>query len=364
MTSLPESGEGLQPLVLSAKELDFPLVADVFDAPIEVAAVIVSSPIFADHARKMLQEAGIALFVRSSEASLPDRCLVDKNGVISLPVKSSVSAICSVFNKRNLAEYQKFGVTKIGYFRFKFCLFRLFSIQPEAFDDDAIIESHLYNQMIELSDQHWESIRCVLSDLTSAEMREMGIDVAAEVNPDMGLRGPRAMKRWGPELRAISRFLDDHDIHIQICAPFISSADEYGEFLEHITEAGIDLSRVGVGFTLEVPSLADNLDELFEKMRVDFMGVGTSDLFALYNGIDRNSSDLHVEPGSKANTALLERVVATAASHGVPIFVCGEIRRDVSVMSPLLSRGVRELISSARMDELVSVTKLSSENNT
>lgn len=347
--------------VVYADHLDFALVNAVLRKA-TVSAVVVATNDFADHARKMLQEAGIALFVHDASTAFDtelDRCLIDSQGMTKLGKGAPISAICSVLNDRNLKEYRRFGIDKLGYFRFKFCLFQLFSEFPEAHQDPTQVEEYLLQRLGELGRQHWTSIRCVLSDPTSAELAEMGITVATEVNPDLGLRGPRTMNRWVPELRAIRRFMESSEVPIHICAPFISSADEYSQFLSLIDDIGIDLERVKVGFTLEVPAVADSLESLFSSHRVDFMGVGTSDLFALYNGVDRNNPWLSVDANSPANVGLLRRIVATASEFDVDLFVCGEIRRNDDLMTALLNEGVSELICSARRDELVKVTRLS-----
>lgn len=356
--SVDESAEG-DDCVLYSSHLDFALVNRVLGAR-SISAVVVSAREFADHARKMLQEAGIALVIHDEEPvdDVNTRCVVDASGLTILKQGVPITAICSVMNDRNLREYRRFGITDLGYFRFKFCLFQLYSTEPDSYRNPHRVEEFLLERLRELGSQHWTSIRCVLSDPTSAELAELGITVPPEVNPDLGIRGPRALDRWTPELNAIKRFMDESDIDIQICAPFISNAAEYKHFLDAIERSGIELDRIRVGFTLEVPAMADRLADLFADLRVDFMGIGTSDLFALYNGIDRNNPDLKVVPNSPANISLLRRIVSEAAAHDVQMFVCGDVRRDSELMASLIRDGVGELISSARIDELIDVARL------
>lgn len=339
--------------------LDCAVASKVVNTP-SIGAVVVTTNEFSDHARKMLHESGIGLVVyNGGELDKKSRCIVDRDGLTTISEGVPISAICSVLNRRNLANYRRFGVNSLGYFRFKFCLFQLFSQERGSYSDPDRIEEYLYAQLAELGRQHWSSIRCVLSDLTSAEFAEIGINVASEVNPDMGVRGPRMMKQWVPELAAIRRFQEEFDTPIKICAPFISSIDEYCAFVTMVEEAGINRSRVELGFTLEVPALAEELDDLFTTARVDFMAIGTSDLFSLFNGVCRNNQALSVLPTSKANIRLLRRVVACAHEHGVHTFVCGEVRRNEELMTELLQAGIEELICSARVKELSTVFRLS-----
>lgn len=359
-----EEAEDKRDCILVAHRLDFTTVNRVLRSR-SVSAIVVGENEFSDHARKMLQEAGIALVVHPDVANseVVERCVVDRNGVTLLEKGVRVSAICSVLNARNLAAYQKFGVQELGYFRFKFCLFQLFAEEPEAYADPERVEEYLFARLKEVGEQHWESIRCVLSDPTSAELAEVGIDVVAEVNPDLGLRGPRVMSRWRAELAAIRRFIETTSVQVQICAPFVSTVEEYLEFAQLVADVGIDRSAVELGFTLEVPMLAESLDELFSEARVDFMGIGTSDLFALYNAVDRNNHALNVPTDSPGNLNLLRRVVSRAQANGVTTFVCGDIRRNEAIMTELLANGVNELICSARIDELTTVSRLSTSAN-
>lgn len=362
VVSSVEESVGSDNCVLFTSHLDFALVNRILDSQ-SIGAVIVPEEDFADHARKMLQEAGVGLVVHADAEAIGNgagRCLIDSSGLTVVEKGVPISAICSVMNDRNLRSYQRYGITSLGYFRFKFCLFQLFSEDRSAYYNPARIEEFLLERLVAVGQQHWTSIRCVLSDPTTAELAEMGVDVSSETNPDMGLRGPRVMDRWVSELNAIRRFQEQSDLAVEICAPFVSTVEEYRDFVSLVDKAGIDLERVGLGFTLEVPAIADCLDGLFGSSRVDFMGIGTSDLFALYNGVDRNNSALKVTPNSPANVRLLRRIVDQAAAHGVRMFVCGDVRRDETLMTELIRAGVTELISSARVEELMSVTRLSS----
>lgn len=357
-----EESIGGENCVLFTSHLDFSLVNRILGSQ-SVGAVIVPEEDFADHARKMLQEGGIGLVVHADADAICDgasRCLIDSSGLTVVEKGVPISAICSVMNDRNVRSYQRYGITSLGYFRFKFCLFQLFSEDRSAYDSPARIEAYLLDRLLAVGQQHWTSIRCVLSDPTTAELAEMGVEVSPETNPDLGVRGPRMMDRWVSELNAIRRFQEQSDLAVEICAPFVSTVEEYRDFVALVDKAGIDLKRVGLGFTLEVPAIADCLDGLFGSSQVDFMGIGTSDLFALYNGVDRNNSALKVTPNSPANVRLLRRIVEQAAAHNIRMFVCGDVRRDETLMTELIQAGVTELISSARTEELMSVTRLSS----
>lgn len=348
--------------VLLAPRLDFSLVNEILNTD-SVSVVLLESDDYSDHARKMLQEAGVALVLQDvsdiMENKNVDRCIVDADGVTLFSAGVPISAICSVINDRNLRNYQRFGISSLGYFRFKFCLFQLFSERPDAFKDETVIEEFLLQRLRKLGKQHWTSIRCVLSDPTTAELAESGVDVAVEVNPDLGVRGPRIMERWIPELRAVRQFMEESDVIMQICAPFISSIAEYQKFVKLVEEVGIDMKRIRLGFTLEVPAMVELLDELFTTCRVDFMGIGTTDLFSLYNAIDRNNPQLNLDPSQPENIELVRHIVQKVHPYNAQIFVCGDVRRNHEMMRELIGSGVNELICSPTIDALTSVTRLS-----
>lgn len=356
--SLGEISEGLEH-ILFTPSLDCAVASKIIATP-SVGSVVVSKSEFSDHARKMLHESGIGLVIcNEGDFDNANRCIVNKDGLTPLKEDVPVSAICSVLNQRNLSIYRRFGVKSLGYFRFKFCLFQLFSQEPSAYYNPDRIEDFLYEQLIELGKQGWSSIRCVLSDLTTAELNEVGVNASAEMNPDMGVRGPRIMKQWEPELAAIRRFQEEFDTPIKISAPFISTINEFCNFAEMVEASGIKRSDVELGFTLEVPALAEELDDLFNTIKVDFMAIGTSDLFSLFNGVCRNNRELSILPTSNANVRLLRRVVKCACEHGVHTFVCGEVRRNEEVMTELLRAGVGELICSAQVKELSTIFNMS-----
>ncbi|PHM51301.1 putative PEP-binding protein [Xenorhabdus sp. KK7.4] len=358
-SSFDELSDGMEH-ILFTPNLDCAIASKIIAFP-SVGSVVVTKGEFSDHARKMLQESGIGLIVcNKDELNKISRCIVNKDGLTALKATVPVSAICSVLNQRNLTIYRRFGINSLGYFRFKFCLFQLFSQEPSAYYDPNRVEVFLYEQLVELGKQNWSSVRCVLSDLTTAELAEVGINIPTEMNPDMGVRGPRNMKQWEPELAAICRFQQEFDTPVKISAPFISTIDEYCAFVAMVEKAGIQRSQVELGFTLEVPALAKELDDLFTATKVDFMAIGTSDLFSLFNGICRNNQALSVLPTRNANIRLLRRVVTSAREHGVHIFVCGEVRHNEEIMKELLQAGVGELICSAHVKDLSSIFYLSS----
>jgi phosphotransferase system enzyme I (PtsP) len=84
-------------------------------------------------------------------------------------------------------------------------------------------------------------------------------------------------------------------------------------------------SRIEFGAMLEVPSLAEMLDQLLP--RVDFLSVGTNDLTQFLFAADRSDPRLaeRYDWLSPAILRFLKRVLDAARAHGVPARICGEM---------------------------------------
>lgn len=348
-------------VVRLAERLTFDTVDEALERG-EIAGVVVTSPVIPDHARKMLQESGIAVAIcESAHDRLTPGSMVqlDAGGVVALDeLAVPVTAICSTFTDQNELLYKSYNVRDIGYFRFKFSLFQLYVKEPTAFGSPEAIEEHLTERASKLVARGWRSVRFVLSDPTSAELLEVGVKIDGEGNPELGVRGPRVAHRWLPELKAVRNVHDRHpDVRLSVSAPFVSSLAEYAAVVELVSAAGLQ-DRVGVGLTFEVPALKYELPQLFDKFTPSFMAVGTSDLFALLNGVDRSHPKLKIDPHSVANRRFLEELCAVCRDHDVDFFVCGEVRKDPALARTLVEAGCAELIASSSAREIASMNRV------
>jgi phosphotransferase system enzyme I (PtsP) len=84
-------------------------------------------------------------------------------------------------------------------------------------------------------------------------------------------------------------------------------------------------SRVEFGAMLEVPSLAEMLDELLP--RLDFLSIGTNDLTQFLFAADRSDPRLadRYDWLSPAILRFLKRVLEAAGKAQVPVRICGEM---------------------------------------
>jgi phosphotransferase system enzyme I (PtsP) len=114
--------------------------------------------------------------------------------------------------------------------------------------------------------------------------------------------------------------------------------------VRHLSRFGHQLPRkMQFGAMLEVPSLMWQLDELMEA--VDFVSVGSNDLFQFMMAVDRGNSRVadRFDPLSRPFLRALRQIVEAAERAGTPLTLCGELAgKPLSAMA-LLGVGFRSI---------------------
>jgi phosphotransferase system enzyme I (PtsP) len=155
------------------------------------------------------------------------------------------------------------------------------------------------------------------------------------------------------QIRALLRAASGRALRIMF--PMISVVSEFDEAkalvereLTYLRRHGHTLpERVDIGTMLEVPALLYQLDELLE--RVDFLSVGSNDLFQFMFAVDRGNSrvadrfDVHSAPILRA----LRDIAVKANAAKVPLSLCGEMASQPLGALALLAMGYRNLSLSA-----------------
>ena len=154
-------------------------------------------------------------------------------------------------------------------------------------------------------------------------------------NPAMGWRALRLSLDRSTLMKAQARALLDASGGkvLRVMFPMISEPWEYEEaralFEEQVEWArGAHRklpSRIEFGAMLEVPSLAEMLDQLLP--RVDFISVGTNDLTQFLFAADRSDPRLaqRYDWLSPAILRFLKRILDQARAANVPVRICGEM---------------------------------------
>ena len=154
-------------------------------------------------------------------------------------------------------------------------------------------------------------------------------------NPAMGWRALRLSLDRTTLMKAQARALIEASSGrvLRVMFPMVSEPWEYEEaralFEEQLAWAKKSKKgqpkRVEFGAMLEVPSLAEMLDQLLP--RVDFLSIGTNDLTQFLFAADRADPRLaeRYDWLSPAILRYLKRVIDTAREAGVPVRICGEM---------------------------------------
>jgi phosphotransferase system enzyme I (PtsP) len=154
-------------------------------------------------------------------------------------------------------------------------------------------------------------------------------------NPAMGWRALRLSLSRSTLMKAQARALieaADRRV-LRVMFPMISEPWEYEE-ARALFEEQVEWARAGkrpaparieFGAMLEVPSLAEMLDQLLP--RIDFLSIGTNDLTQFLFAADRADPRLaeRYDWLSPAILRFLRRVAREAAAANVPVRVCGEM---------------------------------------
>jgi len=154
-------------------------------------------------------------------------------------------------------------------------------------------------------------------------------------NPAMGWRALRLSLERSTLMKAQARALIEASAGrvLRVMFPMISEPWEYEE-ARALIEEQIEWartskrklpSRVEFGAMLEVPSLAEMLDQLLP--RVDFLSIGTNDLTQFLFAADRADPRLaeRYDWLSPAILRFLKRVLDAARAADVPVRLCGEM---------------------------------------
>ena len=174
-----------------------------------------------------------------------------------------------------------------------------------------------------------------------------------EENPALGWRAIRlTIDRPGLlriQLRALLRAAAGRDLHVKL--PMITVAREIDE-VRRILDAEVSLhERFGyeapkalhLGSMIEVPSLLWQLDELMRK--VDFVSVGSNDLFQFMVASDRTNAYLadRYDPLSRPFLRSLRSIVEAGEKHGTKVHLCGEMAGDPLTAMALIALGYRSI---------------------
>ena len=250
----------------------------------------------------------------------------------SLPAKTKDGVKVSVMVNAGLAEdaaaLAMSGADGIGLFRTEF-QFLISATMP-----GRERQQRLYSKVLEAAGDRPVVFRTV--DIGGDKALPYLQDVHDEAeNPAMGWRALRLSLERSTLMKAQARALIEAagGKVLRVMFPMVSEPWEYEEaralFEDQVRWAGKANrplpTRVEYGAMLEVPSLAEMLDQLLP--RLDFLSIGTNDLTQFLFAADRSEPRLaqRYDWLSPAILRFLKRVLDAARGAGVPVRICGEM---------------------------------------
>ena len=211
-------------------------------------------------------------------------------------------------------------------------------------------QTELYSNVYEIADGKPVMFRTL--DIGGDKQLPYFHDVAEE-NPNMGWRAVRvALDRPSmlrQQLRALMRAANGRDLSIMF--PMVAEVAEF-EAAKEILEieiqrekqrGGTTPERLRVGVMLEVPGLMWQLPSLLK--RVDFISVGSNDLFQFLFASDRGNPRVadRYDVLSPSLLSMLRHLVRAADKAEVDISLCGEMAGSPVEAMTLIGLGFRTI---------------------
>ena len=269
---------------------------------------------------------------------LRDKPTLSKDGVgVDLMMNAGLSV--------DLPQLAEAGAAGIGLFRTEL-QFMVAAQFPRAEEQER-----LYREVLRVAAGKPVTFRTI--DIGGDKVLPYFKDAVPEENPALGWRAIRltldrpALLRT--QVRALLRAAGGRELRAML--PMITEVDEIRQAREVIDREVRHLSRFAhdlpnslkLGAMVEVPSLLFQLDELMQA--VDFVSVGSNDLFQFMTATDRGNTRMsdRFDPLSVPFLRALKQVVDAGRRWHTPVTLCGELAgRPISAMA-LIGIGFRSI---------------------
>jgi len=342
-----EEGSALSHVAIVARALDIPVVgrAPQVLSRIEPGDAVVvdgdEAVLFIRPGEDVLQSVAQTIQLREEQrqryAALRSRPAVSRDGV-------AVSLMLNAGLLIDMQHLESTGADGVGLFRTEIP----FMVHSEF--PDLASQTQLYTRILDQANDRPVVFRTldVGGDKVLPYVGEFG-----DENPAMGWRAIRigldrpAMLRQ--QLRALIAAAAGRPLSVMF--PMVAEVQEFVA-ARRLLEIEIDRARrrgdaipqrLRVGVMLEVPALLWQLDHLLA--RLDFISVGSNDLFQFLFAADRGNARLagRYDCLSPAALRTLDFVVSKGRAAGVEISICGEMASKPIEALALLGLGVRTL---------------------
>ena len=249
----------------------------------------------------------------------------------------------------DLPQLAEAGASGIGLFRTEL-QFMVASTFPRA---EA--QERLYRDVLDAARDKPVTFRTI--DIGGDKVLPYFKNATTEENPALGWRAIRlTLDRPGllrTQIRALLKAAGGRELRLML--PMVTELGEIARAREIIDKEVRHLSRFAhhlptslkLGAMLEVPSLLYQLDELMAA--VDFVSVGSNDLFQFVMATDRGNTQLsdRFDPLSVPFLRVLKQIADAGDRTDTPVTLCGELAgKPISAMA-LIGLGYRSISMSA-----------------
>ena len=176
------------------------------------------------------------------------------------------------------------------------------------------------------------------------------IDMSAEENPALGLRGIRLgfahTELLETQIRAVLRVRPSRQCRIMI--PMVTSVEEIRRVRAIVDRLRAELEieeTVEIGAMVETPAAAATADLLAAE--ADFLSIGTNDLTQYVLAMDRGNPSVAagVDAMHPAVLRMIDQTCRLASTRDCWVGVCGGLASDPAALQILIGLGVTELSS-------------------
>ncbi|MBZ6377760.1 phosphoenolpyruvate--protein phosphotransferase [Pacificimonas flava] len=343
-----EEGSATAHVIIIARAMGVPVLGQVKDIRAQIAD---GDPLVLDAGRGLVfvrpQDAVVQQFTEQIAARARRQAEYAK--LVDKPARTvcgtDVSLQINAGLRSDLPQLDTSGADGIGLFRTEF-QFLVSATLPRRER-----QTRLYQSVLEAAGDRPVTFRTV--DIGGDKAVPYVSQAGREENPAMGYRALRlALGREGlmkVQARALLDAAAGRTLNVMF--PMVSEPWEFDAARALVEEQRRMLGERGrpvpdhvrYGAMFEVPALAEVLPELLE--RVDFLSVGTNDLFQFLFAADRSHPLLAERYDWLSISALrfLKRIVDAADRAGKPVTVCGEMGGRPLAAMALFALGYRRV---------------------
>jgi phosphotransferase system enzyme I (PtsI) len=342
------TGSRTSHVAIMARSLGIPAVVGA--GPSLVSRVVDGQLLIADGRNGRLfidpDEATIGTYRReSAQLEVMERELLR---FVDLPAESRdglrIAMLANIETVDEIGEALRYGAEGIGLFRTEY----LYMNRTDLPSEDEQAEA--YRKVLEAVAPREVVIRTL--DLGGDKVPS-GLELSAEENPALGLRGIRMYEGrpavFRTQLRALLRASRAGNLKILI--PMVSSLREFTFARETLSAAIAELEREGheidervpLGVMVETPAAAMIADLLAQH--ADFLSIGTNDLLQYTLAVDRTNEQVAYlyEPLHPAHLRMVHQICQAGRRAGILVGMCGEMAGDPLHLWILMALGVGEL---------------------